>query len=211
LSPKSSVVNPPRFSEILTAEFSNKADKLLLFVQAVNPDEVVAQGAALQGAVLQGSVKDVVLVDVTPLSLGTSDSQGLFVRLINRNSAIPCKQSKTFSTVQDGQTAIQVQVLQGEREVAKHNKLLGQFVLPNIPPAKKGVPQITISFEIDANGVVTASAKDEKTGTTRNVAVQTSGGLSSSEVDRMVAEAERFAEQDKAVLFIHFLIQCDAM
>jgi molecular chaperone DnaK len=165
--------------------------------KAVNPDEVVASGAAVQGAVLAGDVKDIVLIDVTPLSLGTSDSQGSFVRIINRNTAIPAKHSKKFTTVRDGQSSIQCQVLQGERELAKHNKLLGEFTLPGIPPAKRGVPSIEISFEIDANGIVNATAKDAGTGTARNIRVQTSGGLSTAEVERMVADAERHAEEDK--------------
>jgi len=165
--------------------------------KAVNPDEVVARGAALQAGVLGGSVKDVVLVDVTPLSLGSEDHQGAFVRIINRNTPIPARVSKNFTTVEDFQPAVTFKVLQGEREMGKDNKLLGQFTLGGLPPCKRGVPQIEVTFDIDANGIVTCTAKDKGTGNSRDIQVESSGGLSSADVEQMIKEAEEFAEQDK--------------
>jgi molecular chaperone DnaK len=163
----------------------------------VNPDEVVAIGAAIQAGVLQGDVKDVLLLDVTPLSLGIETLGGVFTRLIDRNTTIPTKKSQTFSTAEDNQGAVTISVYQGEREMARDNKLLGQFNLEGIPPAPRGVPQIEVTFDIDANGIVSVSARDKGTGKEQRVTIQTSGGLSKEEIERMVEEAARFAEQDR--------------
>ena len=163
----------------------------------VNPDEVVAIGAAIQAGVLQGDVKDVLLLDVTPLSLGIETLGGVFTRLIERNTTIPTKKSQTFSTAEDNQSAVTISVYQGEREMARDNKLLGQFNLEGIPPAPRGVPQIEVTFDIDANGIVSVSAKDKGTGKEQRVTIQTSGGLSKEEIERMVQDAARFAEEDK--------------
>jgi molecular chaperone DnaK len=165
--------------------------------KGVNPDEVVAVGAAIQAGVLQGDVKDVVLLDVTPLSLGIETLGGVFTRLIDRNTTIPTKKSQTFSTAEDGQNAVTIRVSQGEREMAADNKLLGQFDLVGIPPAPRGVPQIEVTFDIDANGIVHVSAKDKATGKEQSIRIQASGGLSDSEIDRMVKDAESHAAEDK--------------
>ncbi|MBV9736512.1 MAG: molecular chaperone DnaK, partial [Acidisphaera sp.] len=164
----------------------------------VNPDEVVAIGAAIQGAVLKGDVKDVLLLDVTPLSLGIETLGGVFTRLIYRNTTIPTKKSQTFSTADDGQTAVTIKVYQGEREMAADNKALGQFDLVGIPPAPRGVPQIEVTFDIDANGIVSVQAKDKATGKEQQIRIQASGGLSDTDIQRMVKEAEANAEADKA-------------
>ena len=163
----------------------------------VNPDEVVAVGAAIQGAVLKGDVKDVLLLDVTPLSLGIETLGGVFTRLIERNTTIPTKKGQTFSTADDGQTAVTIKVFQGEREMAADNKLLGQFDLMGIPPAPRGVPQIEVTFDIDANGIVSVQARDKATGKEQQIRIQASGGLGEADIQRMVREAETNAESDK--------------
>jgi molecular chaperone DnaK len=163
----------------------------------VNPDEVVAVGAAIQGAVLKGEVKDVLLLDVTPLSLGIETLGGVFTRLIDRNTTIPTRKSQIFSTADDNQTAVTIKVYQGEREMAADNKLLGQFDLVGIPPAPRGVPQIEVTFDIDANGIVSVSAKDKATGKEQQIRIQASGGLSEQEIQRMIKEAEANAAADK--------------
>ncbi|MBX9882992.1 MAG: molecular chaperone DnaK [Sphingomonas sp.] len=163
----------------------------------VNPDEVVAMGAAIQAGVLQGDVKDVLLLDVTPLSLGIETLGGVFTRMIDRNTTIPTKKSQIYSTADDNQQAVTIRVFQGEREMAADNKLLGQFDLVGIPPAPRGVPQIEVTFDIDANGIVNVSAKDKGTGKEQQIRIQASGGLSDSDIEQMVKDAERFAEEDK--------------
>jgi molecular chaperone DnaK len=164
---------------------------------SVNPDEVVAMGAAIQAGVLQGDVKDVLLLDVTPLSLGIETLGGVFTRMIDRNTTIPTKKSQTFSTADDSQSAVTIRVFQGEREMAADNKLLGQFDLVGIPPAPRGVPQIEVTFDIDANGIVSVSARDKGTGKEQQIRIQPSGGLSKDDIDKMVREAEQFASEDK--------------
>jgi molecular chaperone DnaK len=163
----------------------------------VNPDEVVAMGAAIQAGVLQGDVKDVLLLDVTPLSLGIETLGGVFTRMIDRNTTIPTKKSQVFSTAEDNQNAVTIRVFQGEREMAADNKILGQFDLVGIPPAPRGVPQIEVTFDIDANGIVNVSAKDKGTGKEQQIRIQASGGLADSDIEKMVKEAEQFAEEDK--------------
>jgi molecular chaperone DnaK len=163
----------------------------------VNPDEVVAMGAAIQAGVLQGDVKDVLLLDVTPLSLGIETLGGVFTRMIDRNTTIPTKKSQTYSTADDNQNAVTIRVFQGEREMAADNKMLGQFDLVGIPPAPRGVPQIEVTFDIDANGIVNVHAKDKGTGKEQQIKIQASGGLSDADIDQMVRDAEKFAEDDK--------------
>jgi len=165
--------------------------------QGVNPDEVVAVGAAIQGGVLKGDVKDVLLLDVTPLSLGIETLGGVFTRLIDRNTTIPTKKSNVFSTAEDNQGAVTIRVFQGEREMAADNKLLGQFDLMGIPPAPRGVPQIEVTFDIDANGIVNVSAKDKATGKEQQIRIQASGGLSEADIEKMVKDAEKNAAEDK--------------
>jgi len=165
--------------------------------KSVNPDEAVAIGAAIQGGVLAGDVTDVLLLDVTPLSLGIETLGGVMTKLITRNTTIPTKKSQVFSTAADGQTQVEIKVHQGEREMAQDNKLLGQFQLVGIPPAPRGVPQVEVTFDIDANGIVNVSARDKGTGKEQQIVIQSSGGLSKDEIENMVRNAEQFAEEDR--------------
>ncbi|MFZ1044572.1 MAG: molecular chaperone DnaK, partial [Pseudolabrys sp.] len=181
----------PKVQEVVKQLFGKEPHK------GVNPDEVVAVGAAIQAGVLQGDVKDVLLLDVTPLSLGIETLGGVFTRIIDRNTTIPTKKSQVFSTAEDNQNAVTIRVFQGEREMAADNKLLGQFDLVGIPPAPRGVPQIEVTFDIDANGIVNVQAKDKATGKEQQIRIQASGGLSEADIEKMVKDAESHAEEDK--------------
>ncbi|HEY5723885.1 MAG TPA: molecular chaperone DnaK [Allosphingosinicella sp.] len=181
----------PRVREVVKEFFGKEPHT------GVNPDEVVAMGAAIQAGVLQGDVKDVLLLDVTPLSLGIETLGGVFTRMIDRNTTIPTKKSQTYSTAEDNQNAVTIRVFQGEREMAADNKILGQFDLVGIPPAPRGVPQIEVTFDIDANGIVHVTAKDKGTGKEQQIRIQASGGLSDADIEKMVQDAEQFAEDDK--------------
>jgi molecular chaperone DnaK len=181
----------PAVQQIVKDLFKKEPNK------GINPDEAVAIGAAIQGSILAGDTKDVLLLDVTPLSLGIETLGGVMTRLITRNTTIPTRKSQIFSTAADGQTAVSIQVLQGEREMANQNRVLGRFDLVGIPPAPRGVPQIEVTFDIDANGIVHVSAKDLGTGKEQKIRIESSSGLSDSDIDRMVKEAELHAEEDK--------------
>lgn len=181
----------PNVQSVVEDFFGKKPSK------GVNPDEVVAMGAAIQGGVLKGDVKDILLLDVTPLSLGLETLGGVFTRLINRNTTIPTKKAQTFSTAADNQTQVQIKVLQGEREMAVDNKSLGEFELVGIPPSPRGMPQIEVSFDIDADGILHVKAKDKATGKEQRIIIQSSGGLSDTEIEKMVRDAEENQTKDK--------------
>ena len=180
----------PKVQETVQEFFGRKPSR------GVNPDEVVAMGAAIQGGVLKGDVKDILLLDVTPLSLGIETMGGVSTKIIPRNTTIPTKKTQTFSTATDNQPQVQIKVLQGEREMASDNKILGEFDLVGIPSAPRGVPQIEVSFDIDADGILNVSAKDKGTGKSQNVVIQSSGGLSEDEIEQMVRDAEANADSD---------------
>lgn len=174
----------PKVQQVVEDFFGRKPSK------GVNPDEVVAMGAAIQGGVLRGDVKDILLLDVTPLSLGLETLGGVFTRLINRNTTIPTKKTQVFSTAADSQTQVQIKVLQGERDMAADNKMLGEFDLVGIPPAPRGVPQIEVSFDIDADGILHVSARDKATAKEQRIVIQSSGGLNQSDIEKMIRDAE---------------------
>merc|ERR1712002_508772 len=181
----------PKVQSLVEQTFGKKPSK------SVNPDEAVAMGAAIQGGVLAGDVTDVLLLDVTPLSLGIETLGGVMTKLINRNTTIPTRKSQVFSTAADGQTQVEIKVHQGEREMAADNKLLGQFQLVGLPPAPRGVPQVEVTFDIDANGIVNVSARDKGTGREQQIVIQSSGGLSKDQIENMIKNAENYAEEDR--------------
>jgi molecular chaperone DnaK len=181
----------PKIQEVVKSFFGKEPHR------GVNPDEVVAVGAAIQGGVLAGEVKDVLLLDVTPLSLGIETLGGVFTKLIERNTTIPTKKSETFSTAEDTQTTVEIHVLQGERDMAMYNKTIGKFQLTGIPPAPRGMPQIEVTFDIDANGILHVSAKDRATGKEQKIRIEASSGMSEQEIERMVKDAESHASEDK--------------
>ncbi len=181
----------PKVQDVVKQLFGKEPHK------GVNPDEVVALGAAIQAGVLKGEVKDVLLLDVTPLSLGIETLGGVFTRLIERNTTIPTKKGQVFSTAEDNQTAVTIRVFQGEREMAADNKMLGQFDLMGLPPAPRGMPQVEVTFDIDANGIVSVTAKDKATAKEQQIRIQASGGLSDKDIEKMVKEAESHATEDK--------------
>ncbi|MDR0678519.1 MAG: molecular chaperone DnaK [Holosporaceae bacterium] len=206
LALKDAGISASKIDEVVLVGGMTRMPKVIEYVKnffgkephkGVNPDEVVAVGAAIQGGVLKGDVKDVLLLDITPLSLGIETLGGIFTRLIDRNTTIPTKKSQIFSTAQDNQSAVTIRVFQGEREIAEHNKLLGQFDLTGIPPAPRGMPQIEVTFDIDANGIVHVSAKDKATNKEQAISIKASGGLSEEEIDQMIKNAESHAEEDK--------------
>lgn len=206
LAMKDAQVKPTEIDEVLLVGGMTRMPKVQETVQeifgktpskAVNPDEAVAVGAAIQGGVFTSDVKDVLLLDVTPLSLGIETLGGVFTKLINRNTTIPTKKSQTFSTAADGQSSVEIKVYQGEREMAMDNKILGQFTLVGIPPAPRGIPQIEVTFDIDANGIVHVSARDKGTGKEQQIVIRSSGGLSKEDIENMIRQAEKFAEEDK--------------
>ena len=198
---KDSGVSKDKIDEVLLVGGMTRMPKVQTLVQnffgkvpskSVNPDEAVSVGAAIQGGVLKGDIKDILLLDVTPLSLGIETLGGVMTKMITRNTTIPTKQAKVYSTAADNQTTVSIRVFQGEREMVADNKLLGQFDLSGIPPAPRGVPQVEVTFDIDANGIVHVSARDKSTGKEQKVTIQSSGGLSKEEVERMVKQAEQF-------------------
>jgi molecular chaperone DnaK len=199
-------VDPKRIDEVVLVGGMTRMPKIQQLVKdffgkephkGVNPDEVVAVGAAVQAGILSGDVKDVLLLDVTPLSLGVETLGGVSTRLIERNTTIPSKKTETFSTAADSQTSVEIHVLQGEREMARDNRTLGRFHLTGIPPAPRGMPQIEVTFDIDANGILNVSAKDTATGKSQNITITASSGLAKDEVEKMVSEAQSHADEDK--------------
>merc|ERR1712070_1073892 len=203
---KDAGISPSELSEVLLVGGMTRMPKVHTIVKdlfkrdpskGVNPDEVVAMGAAIQGGVLRGDVKDILLLDVTPLSLGIETLGGVFTRLINRNTTIPTKKSQTFSTAADFQSAVEIKVYQGERELVRDNKLLGNFQLVGIPPAHRGVPQIEVTFDIDADSIVHVHAKDKSTNKDQSITIASGSGLSDNEIEDMVKDSEKYAEADK--------------